>query len=128
MNKDITTKDPYAIYRHLTFQYLQYYLCDFFDTHSVKKQDVKNDCGFGGSTLPRLLKGKDMHFNCYVRLLFTMRGYCKDDNEHMDLIVEFMKRAMIEIWLIWGEEPQSWMLETWKKMQEEKDKYITKNN
>lgn len=125
MNKEISTKDPYAIYRHITFHYLHYYLNDFIQTHSVKKHSLSEDSGFGGKTLNHLLEGKDMHFNCYLRLLTSMREFCKDDNEYMDFIMEFMKRAIIEIWIIWEEKPDKWMLDTWKEMLIEKDKYIT---
>lgn len=128
MRKETITNDPYAIYRHITFHYLHYYLESFFQSHLVNKYSVNEDSGFGGKTLTHLLKGKDMHFNCHLRLLAVMREYCKNDEEYMDFIMEFMKRAIIEIWLIWEEAPEGWMLETWKEMQKEKDKYTTKNN
>ena len=125
MEKETTHKDPYALFRHFTFHYLHYYLTGFFRTHSVKKRELSDECGYGGSTLEHLLEGKDMHFNCHVRLLVMMREYCKDDVEYMDFVMEFMKRAIIEVWIAWEERPEEWMLSTWEEMRKEKDKYTT---
>lgn len=122
-----TTNDPYARYRHITFHYLSYYLHDFFQSHHIKHGAVTSESDFGGNTLSLLLNGKDMHFNCYLRLLTVMGEYCNSNDEYMDFIMEFMQRAIIEIWIIWEEEPVDWMLEVWKKMQKEKDKYSTEN-
>ena len=120
-----THKDPYALFRHFTFHYLHYYLTGFFHTHSVKKRELSDECGYGGNTLEHLLEGKDMHFNCHVRLLVMMREYCKDDVEYMNFVMEFMKRAIIEVWIAWEERPEEWMLSTWEEMRKEKDKYTT---
>lgn len=128
MEKETTHKDPYALFRHFTFHYLHYYLTDFFQVHAIKKQPVSDECGYGGNTLTHLLEGKDMHFNCYARLLTAMREYCKNDEEYMEFVMEFMKRAIIEIWIAWKEKPDEWMLETWEEMRKEKDKYNTLNN
>lgn len=128
MKKETITKDPYALYRHITFHYLHYYLESFFQSHQISKHSVNEDSGFGGRTLEHLLKGKDMHFNCHLRLLAAMRDYCKDNDEYLDFIMEFMKRAIIEIWLIWEEELEEWMLDTWEEMLKEKDKYTTRKD
>ena len=125
MEKETTHKDPYALFRHFTFHYLHYYLTGFFHTHSVKKRELSDECGYGGKTLEQLLEGKDMHFNCHVRLLVMMREYCKDDVEYMNFVMEFMKRAIIEVWIAWEERPEEWMLSTWEEMRKEKDKYTT---
>ena len=129
MRKDLNKiKDPYSPYRHINFQYLSYYLNDFFNTHHIKKHIVEEDSEFGGKTLSHLLDGKDMHFNCYLRLLAVMGEYCKGREEFLNFIMEFMKRAIIEIWLIWEEDPVDWMVETWEKMQEEKEKHMVKKH
>ena len=125
MEKETTHKDPYALFRRFTFHYLHYYLTGFFHTHSVKKRELSDECGYGGNTLEHLLEGKDMHFNCHVRLLVMMREYCKDDVEYMNFVMEFMKRAIIEVWIAWEERPEEWMLSTWEEMRKEKDKYTT---
>lgn len=125
MEKETTHKDPYALFWHFTFHYLHYYLTGFFHTHSVKKRELSDECGYGGNTLEHLLEGKDMHFNCHVRLLVMMREYCKDDVEYMNFVMEFMKRAIIEVWIAWEERPEEWMLSTWEEMRKEKDKYTT---
>lgn len=125
MEKETTHKDPYALFRHFTFHYLHYYLTGFFHTHSVKKRELSDECGYGGNTLEHLLEGKDMHFNCHVRLLVMMREYYKDDVEYMNFVMEFMKRAIIEVWIAWEERPEEWMLSTWEEMRKEKDKYTT---
>ena len=65
------------------------------------------------------------NFNCHVRLLVMMREYCKDDVEYMNFVMEFMKRAIIEVWIAWEERPEEWMLSTWEEMRKEKDKYTT---
>lgn len=127
MEKEKMTNDPYAVYRHLTYQYLHYYLADFFQAHSIKKQPVIDDSGFSRSTLASLLDGKDLHFNCYLRLLTVMREYCENDDEYMDFLMGFMKRAIIEIWIIWDEKPEEWIVEIWEKMQDDKNKYSTEN-
>ena len=54
-----------------------------------------------------------------------MREYCKDDVEYMNFVMEFMKRAIIEVWIAWEERPEEWMLSTWEEMRKEKDKYTT---
>lgn len=123
-NKKIT-KDPYAHYRHLRFHYLSYYLRQFFQEHLIKQCSVKSESDFGGSTLSHLLEGKDMHFNCYMRLLTTMGEYCETNEEYMEFIEGFIQRAIIEIWIIWEEEPVDWMVEIWEEMQKEKDKFST---
>lgn len=125
MDKEFINKDPYALFRHTTFHYLSYYLHDFFEAHLISHEQVKDDSGFGGSTLQELLYGKDMKFNCYLRLLTVLGEFCKDEEEYMNFIKGFMERAIIEVWLIWEEEPFGWMLEVWEKMQIEKAKYIT---
>ena len=58
MEKETTHKDPYALFRHFTFHYLHYYLTGFFHTHSVKKRELSDECGYGGNTLEHLLEGK----------------------------------------------------------------------
>lgn len=122
MNKETTTKDPYALYRHMTFQYLHYYLTDFFHSHAIKKQHIIDDSGLSWKTLTHLLEGEDMHFNCYLRLLTVMREYCKDNDEYMEFVIGFMQRAIIEIWIAWEEKPGEWMLKIWEEMLKEKDK------
>lgn len=122
-NGETTGKDRYALFRHAYFYYLSYYLIKFFIMHRIKKQAVIEDAGFGGKTLTHLLAGKDMSLNCYLRLLTTMKGFCADDEEYVDFITGFIKRAIIEVWRMWGLEPQGWMRETWREMQEEKVKY-----
>ena len=57
-----------------------------------------------------------------------MREYCENDEEYIEFVMEFMKRAIIEIWIAWEEKPDEWMLETWKEMRNEKDKYKTLND
>ena len=56
-----------------------------------------------------------------------MREYCENDDEYMDFLMGFMKRAIIEIWIIWDEKPEEWMVEIWEKMQDDKNKYSTEN-
>lgn len=121
-------KDPYSLFRHTTFHYVGYYLHDFFHTHHITKDLVRSDCGFGGETLEHLIEGKDMNFNCYLRLLTVMGEYCPTDEEYMQFLMGFMKRAIIEVWLKWEERPFGWMLEIWEEMQKEKEQYMTQNS
>lgn len=123
-NDENTKKDPYATFRHFTFQYLHYYLTDFFKRYDIHNKPVMEDARFGGNTLPSLLAGKDMHLNCYVRLLAAMQFYCPDDEEYLDFITGFVKRAIIEIWLTWGQIPEGWMQSTWMEMQKEERKFM----
>lgn len=125
MDNQTSHKDPYALYRHLIFPYLSDYLSDYFHRHSIKKQAITEEASLNWKTLNKLLEGKDMNFNCYLRLLATMRPYCKNDEEFLDFILEFMKRALTEIWITWQEEPDGWMQETWIKMQKDKEKHET---
>lgn len=119
INDENTKKDPYAVFRHFTFHYLHYYLTDFFKRYDIHNKPVMKDAGFGGQTLPYLLKGKDMHLDCYVRLLAVMQFYCPDEDKYMDFVMGFAKRAIIEIWLTWGLPPEGWMKSTWLEMKEE---------
>lgn len=119
--------DPFLPYRHLTFHYLGYYLLDFFHTHNMKKCHIDSDADFGGETLNKLLKGQDMHLNCYLRLLTVFESYCRDMNEFLDFIIGFIERAVVEIWVLWELEPVGWMKEVWGRMigEEEKGRSIS---
>lgn len=96
---------------------------DFFKRRHIKNQAVMEDASLGRKTLTHMLEGKDMSLNCYLRLLTAMKRYCADDDEYLDFIMGVLKRAVIEIWLLWGEEPEGWMMETWREMEMEKMKY-----
>lgn len=122
-NEGTVRKDRYALFRHATFCYLSYYLRDFFKRRNIKNQAVMEDASLGRKTLSHMLEGKDMSLNCYLRLLTAMKRYCADDAEYLEFIMGFLKRAIIEIWLLWREEPEGWMMETWREMEREKMKY-----
>lgn len=128
MNEEEIKQDPYAVFRNIMFQYQCFFLNDFFDSHHIKKNDIEKNSNFGGRTLASLLNGKDMHFNCHLRLLAAMEEYCEDNDEYLDFVLEFLKRSIVEIRLIRGEEPKGWMLITWEKMQLEKNKYLLMNS
>lgn len=75
---------------------------DFFKRRHIKNQAVMEDASLGRKTLTHMLEGKDMSLNCYLRLLTAMKRYCADDDEYLDFIMGVLKRAVIEIWLLWG--------------------------
>lgn len=121
MNTSALHTDFYAPYRNIYLPYIGCYLKKNFHLYSIKKHLIIRDANLSEKTLNKILEGKNIHFDCYIRLLFSMREYYPNDDVFLAFILEFIKRALVEVHLIRSKELDEWMPEVWERMQKDRN-------
>lgn len=95
--------------RHLFFNSLGEMIKKIVKEQNIHYIDVTTSIHMSNSTYHRLLSGKDMHLNCYLRLFHYLSTYFPTAQAFWDYVMEFMKRAMSGICLLMGVE-EEWKL------------------
>lgn len=94
--------------RNLKFNSLEILMQRIANDKNIHYNDVTTSVYMSNTTYRQLLKGEDMHLNCYLRFFHVLSSYFQNAEEFWECIMKFMKQALSEVCRMMKVEEENW--------------------